>query len=178
MRINGIFFKTASKLCILIVLILAVNQCAAKKASELPRDILGISVGMNKDSAEPRLKEIAKLIRLEKKRQEVWTLKSDPRFGYLVVGYDKENKIRYVTAFTKPKDGTPVRPDEIGNLAEAKHESAQANYSYVWQAPARDDKPAYVVTVRGNQPESLSQLSLSTVIDENAAKEEEEEEEK
>lgn len=176
MRLNEIFFNTASKLGILIVLILAVNQCAVKKASELPRDILGISVGMNKDSAETRLKEIAKLTRLEKKQQEIWTLKSDPRFGHLVVGYDKENKIRYVTAFAKPKDGTPVRPDEIGNLSEAKHESVQSSYSYVWEAPARDDKPAYVVTVRGSQPERLSQFSLSTVIDENAAKDEEGEE--
>jgi hypothetical protein len=177
MRINRIFFNAASVSAILIVLVLAVSQCAVKQpATELPRDILGISVGMNRAAAEPRLKEIGKLIRLEKKRQEIWTLKSDPRFGHLVVGYDKEDKIRYVSAFAKPKDGTPVKPSEIGNLSEARHESVQASYSYIWQAPARDGKPPYVVTVLGNQPEILSQLSLSNVIDENAPKEEEEEE--
>lgn len=165
-----------------MIAVLAVSQCAVKSTPELksaaalPRDILGISVGMNKDGADVRLREIGKLIRLEKKRQEVWTLKSDPRYGHLIVGYDKENKIRYVTAVAKSTDATPVSPSEIGSLADAKQETVQSSYKYVWQVPAREDKPAYEVTVRGDQPGSLSKFSLSTVVDENAAKEEEEEE--
>lgn len=177
MRFNGNFFRLASRLCILIIAVSVITQCAAKRVSELPKDIFGVSVGMSKTDAESRLKEAAKLIRLDRKRQEVWALKPDARFSHLAVGYDKEDRIRYITAFAKPKDATPFAPSEIGNLADAKQDMTEPNYRYTWQVAARDGKPAYDVIAQGSKPESIAQYSLSALADENSAEEEAEEEE-
>lgn len=176
MRFDGYFFNLASRLCVLIVVVSAMTQCAVKPASELPKDILGISIGMKKDAAEPRLKEIAKLARLDRNRQQVWTLKSDARFGYLAVSYDKEDRIRYVTAFAKGVDATPVAPGEIGDISAAKQDMVAPNYRYTWQVAADGDKPAYEVVAQGSKPESLAYYSLSLPPDQYSDKDEEEEE--
>lgn len=172
----------------LSLLCLLIWQCAGKNASEtsktaaplLPKDIFGVSVGMEKEDAEKKLKEIAKLIRLEGKNQEVWAIKDDPRFSHLAVGYNGENEVRYVTAYTKLTDGAPIKPDQIGDLSKAQSEAVGPNYTYVWQvpdAPAAADKDAYKVTVRGTQPETFSFYTLSAAFDRDSEEEEERERE-
>jgi len=76
-------------------------QCSAKIAPNLPKDILGISVGMNKADAQRRLEEIATFESEGRKVGQLWRLKNDPHFSSVAVDYDKENRVRFVTAFVE-----------------------------------------------------------------------------
>lgn len=152
-------------LSICIVILLTMTQCAGRTVSDLPKDILGISVGMNKESVERRLREIGKLEREEPKRQQVWSLRNDPSYAYLAVGYDENNLLNYVTAIAKPRDGQAVRYTDVGDLSTAKKEVFEPNHRYIWEVPANGDAPAYLVTVQGTTPEVLSLYTLSKTPD-------------
>lgn len=145
------------KSAVLLLSLFVFAQCA-KPAPELPKDILGIGIGMNRDDAQKRLTEIAEFGRDEEKRQQVWQLKNDPNFDSLFVGYDRNNRVRYVTVVAK--EGGKTRYTDIGNLEAAQKQIAQPNQRYVWEVAARDDAPAYQVIVYGNKPEYLNLFSL------------------
>ena len=151
---------------VLIALLLIMPQCASKTATaQLPKDIFGISVGMNKDDAEARLREIADFKREERKRQQVWYLKDDPSFGYLAFGWDENSQVRYVTAIAKPKGGKLIPYTDIGDISKAKQEITGPNHRYTWEIPAQDGKPAYLLIVHGKTPEHLSMYTLSKMFD-------------
>lgn len=171
--IHKIFGLTISLLMVLMTL-----QCGGKTAvpADLPKDILGISVGMENEKAETHLKEIGKLIREEKGRQQVWVLKDDLQYGHLAVGYNKENRVQYVTAIAKPNGGTAVKPDQIGSLNTAKQEVNGPNYRYLWEVAARENNPEYLITVQGNQPESIALYTMEAVGSKDSEEEEEERE--
>jgi hypothetical protein len=176
-RLGNSFIRQIVIALCLFVTSAMLTQCAKRAESELnlPGDILGISVGMSAGDAQKHLKEIAKLVRIEKKRQEVWELRNDARFGYLAVGYDKENRVRYVTAIAKPRDAVLVNYSEIADLSAAKQEIVEPNRRYTWQAEARDGRPAYAVIVQGTAPNSLSMYTHTIVSKEPELEDEEEE---
>jgi hypothetical protein len=62
---NGKVIGKISGLVIFVVVLLLTTQCATKTvpAPNLPKDILGISVGMSKADAQKRLEEIAQFER-------------------------------------------------------------------------------------------------------------------
>lgn len=147
---------------ILILLPFVLTQCAPKSASELPKDILGISVGMSKENAQKRLEEIAVFERDEEKRQQVWLLKDDAHFKYLILGYDASNQVRYVTAIAEPSVAKArIRFSEVGDLSKAKKEVLEPHYKYIWQVHETDGKPDYDVYTYGDSPEFLMHYSLS-----------------
>lgn len=156
-----------------VLVILTTLQCAEKKAAaiDLPKDILGVSVGMNREPAQNRLKEIGKLLREDKGKQEVWVLKENLQYGHLAVGYNAENRIQFVTAIAKPNGETGVKPEQIAALNTAKSEINGPNYRYSWEAAARENNPAYSIIVQGNQPESVSLYTMTAVGAEDSAKE-------
>ncbi len=73
--------KRVSAIQLLLSLLLTMSQCARGRRVELPRDILGIYVGMKREDAKRRLEEIAKFERYELKRQEVWKMKPSALMG-------------------------------------------------------------------------------------------------
>jgi hypothetical protein len=148
----------------LIVLLLSISQCATKTPSKanVPNELLGISIGMNKEAAKKHLEEIAQFERDEGKRQQVWRLKNDPHFSELAIGYDEENQVRYITTFVDPSSARErIRFTEIGDLSKAKQEILAPHYRYIWEVPASDGKPAYFVNVYGDNPDFLLHYSLS-----------------
>jgi len=144
-----------------LVLILTMTQCTGKIAPALPKDILGISVGMNKENAEQRLREIGKFMRDEGSREQVWSLSNNPNFGYLAVGYDENNQVRYVTAITKPQDGQPVFFKDVGDLTTAKRDVAGPNHRYIWEVAASENNSGYLIIAQGVNAEFLSLYTLS-----------------
>lgn len=156
--------KHVTAIQLLLLLLLTMPQCARKAPAELPRDILGIYVGMKKEDAKRRLEEIAKFERDEPKRQEVWKMKDSSRFSYIAVGYDEEDQIRYVTAFVdKAVVKERIRFSDVGDLTKAKKEVVEPHRRYIWEVPARDGKPAYIVNIYGNEPEFVLHYSLSRI---------------
>lgn len=159
-------------------MVLMTLQCANRTAvtTALPKDVLGISVGMENEKAEKHLKEIGKLLREEKGRQQLWVLKDDLQYGHLAVGFNRENRVQYVTAIAKPNGGTAVKPDQIGSLSTAKQEINGPNYRYSWAVAARENNPEYLITVQGNQPESVALYTMAAAGGEDSEEEEEEKE--
>lgn len=164
MRIGNSFIcRFALILCVCITVVVS-SQCAWQNRSpaNLPDDIMGVSIGMNKDDAKRRLEEIAVFERDERKRQQVWRMKDEARFSHVAVGYDQEERIRYVTAFVdKSKAKERIRFADVGDLSTAKKEIVEPHQRYIWDVPARDGKPAYTVIINGDEPEFVSIYSLT-----------------
>ena len=142
------------------VILLTLTQCSQKAASDLPKDILGIGIGMNKENTEQRLREIGKFMRNDGKRDQVWLLNDNPNFGYLAIGFDKNNRVNYVTAIAKPRDGQPVFFKNVGDLNKAKLEVAGPNHRYTWDVAADGSNAGYQVIAQGASTESLSLFTL------------------
>lgn len=104
MFIKKLTIKTIKSSFFVVVLPTAL-QCLAKckRASDLPKDILGISVGMSKDESQKCLQEIVNSERSEDKGEQVWRLKNSSSFMILVVGYDSKNNISYIAGVANGK---------------------------------------------------------------------------
>ena len=147
-----------------LVILLTITQCSAKIAPNLPKDILGISVGMNKPDAQRRLEEIATFESEGRKVGQLWRLKNDPHFSSVAVDYDKENRVRFVTAFVeKTTAKEKIKFTEVGDLTKARAEIVEPHYRYIWEVPAEGDKAAYVVNVYGDNPEFVETYSLAKI---------------
>jgi hypothetical protein len=128
-------------------LLLFLTSCATTttSSSRLPlTDILGVHLDMRPAAVQKALASIGKLDRTENKRQEVWTV-HDPRFSSLLIGYDREGGVRYVTAIADPA-GQPVTYADVIDIATAEHRTTGANHTYTWAG----GNPKYSVIVIGN----------------------------
>lgn len=158
---NKSIFKTLG-FGIVIVILLTMTHCANKTASDLPKDILGISIGMSKVDAQKRLEEIAQFESEARKVGQLWGLKNDWRFSSVAVGYDKENRIRFVTAFVEPKTAKErIRFSDVGDLTKAKAEILEPHYRYIWEIPAEEGKSPVILNIYGDNPEFVTTYSLA-----------------
>ncbi|MGI8788879.1 MAG: hypothetical protein ACR2HG_14145 [Pyrinomonadaceae bacterium] len=160
--------KQLVKMIRLIVFVLvfpALLQCANKATNSavvLPKDILGLSVGMSKADADRRLREIADFERDEEKNQQLWRLKNDAHFSEMAVGYDKENRVRYITMFVDAATAKErIRFSDVGDTSRAKQEIMPPHYRYIWEVPASDGNPAYFVNIYGDNPDSVTIYTLN-----------------
>jgi hypothetical protein len=137
-----------------LVLALLLTSCATSSAFRpAPEDILGVRLNMPRAEVRTVLGTGGKLEREERKRQEVWTV-DDRRFESMIVGYDKEWNVRFVTAVAK-KDGTPLHYGDVLDLTRAIDKTAGQTHTYTWAV----GKPDYYVIAIGG-PERLDYLSL------------------
>lgn len=150
-------------------------QCVANSEPVpiLPDEIFGIKPGLNKTDAENRLREVGELKNEAEKRQQVWTLKNDVHFDSLAIGYDKENRVRYITAFYEGKAKERMRFTDVGDLSKAKKEVTEPHHRYTWEIPATNGKPAHIVTVYGTDKDFLTTYSLAKKPDLNKTEENE-----
>lgn len=149
----------------LIILLLSMSQYATKSQTRfsLPREIVGLAVGMSRADAQKRLEQIGEFERDDRKQQQVWRLKDDPRYSHIIIGFDANEQVRYLTAFVD-KSKARVLFSDIGDITKSKQEIVKPHYKYTWEVPATDGKPSYLVVAYGNEPELLSSCSLSRVI--------------
>jgi len=164
---NGKVIGKTPGLIIVVVLLLTMTQCASKTvpAPNLPKDILGISVGMNKADAQKRLEEIAQFESEDRKTGQLWRLKNDPRFKHIAVAYDKDGKIRFVTVLVEKTTAKErMRFSDVGDLASAEKQTVGPHSNYFWDVPAAEDTPAYRILMYGDEPEFLTIYSLSKNI--------------
>lgn len=138
-------------------------QCA-KNSPEPPRDVLNIAIGMSRDDVRARLsgsERGGQLERAEGKRQEIWAFPNDARFSRAAIGYDSDDKVKFITAFARAKGSTTqIRYQEFGDLKAARQNVFMANVEYVWEVPAQNDKPAFFVIIRGFDPTYATSASL------------------
>jgi hypothetical protein len=149
--------KTAATVCCLLLL---ASACAT---SVEPRpEILGVRLGMTRDEAHARLREIGQLEKEERRQQEVWRLTGDGSYSHLMVAYNKGyTSVRYVTAVAG-EQGRPVPYAEVVNLDSARLESTPASRTYTQETPARADRPAFITKAIGTDPTYLKYYSVES----------------
>lgn len=122
-------------------------------AVQAPADILGVQLGMPRDTVRTTLASVGTFGREERKRQEVWTVR-DPRFSSLIIGYDPDWTVRYVTGVANP-EGTPILYADVLDLGAAEKRVAGNVHTYTW---ATGTPRYYVIAIGG--PERTDYLSL------------------
>jgi hypothetical protein len=133
---------------------------------------------MSKADALQRLAAIAQMESEQRKTGQLWRLTDDPHFRYLSVGYDRENKVRFVTGLVDPATAKGrLRFADVGDTAQAEQEINEPHRRYIWKVAADGDKPAYFVTVYGAEPEFLSMYSLGKLAGQTKKGEEDEDDE-
>ena len=136
-------------------------------AEEPKRDLLGVDVAMTQQDAEKQLKKIGAFERNERKQQQIWKVRDD-RFSHLIIGADKEGKLRFVTAVARVDKGAKrVRYQTVGDLKAARQtgDPSIKNFSYEWSLPNQKGQPETLMIARGRDPEFLSTLSLKRIGD-------------
>ena len=144
-----------------LVLCVVIGVSTIFFAATPPPEIMGISLGMSKADARTRLQSIGSLERETRKRQEVWVIK-DERISHLLVGYDPEFRVRYVTAIART-GGPRIRYEDVADLRRAQREENQGNYKLTWQIVARSGHAEYLMIAHGHDPQYLESYSVKKV---------------
>ena len=139
-------------------LLLVVSVLASVAAARPRPEIMGISLDMKHDDAVARLKSIGSLEKEQGKRQEVWALK-DPRISHLLVGFDADNRVRYVTAIART-NGPRIRYQEVADLKSAQRNIASGNHKFTWEIEERRGQSAFVLIARGHDAQYLDSYSI------------------
>ena len=146
--------KRLVSLSLMLVISTLVSAAAARPRPE----IMGVSLDMKRDEALARLKSIGSLEREAGKRQEVWAVK-DARISHLLVGYDADNRVRYVTAIAR-SDGPRIRYHEVADLKSAERSDTPGNYKLTWDIEERRGRSAFIVIARGHDVQYLDSYSV------------------
>lgn len=122
-------------------------------------NVLGIRIGMHRADVHHRLQKLGTLEKEVRGRQEVWKLTREPRFASVLVGFDPNFQVRYVTAISR--DGQRMRYGEIGPIKNAFAESAAGVYTrYTWEIKPDKKTPGYFLIAEGRDPEYLHSFSI------------------
>jgi len=150
-----------TKLPALILWLSLLAMAASATTAAAPRsDVLGLRLEMSKEAVHQRLAKAGRLEREERGRQEVWTLVNDPQFASLFVGYDREYKVRYITAIAR-EEGRRMRYREVAPLKDARVENANGVYRrYTWEFKPGAKRAGYFLIAEGRDPEYLKSFSI------------------
>lgn len=142
-----------------LALVMQEVTASAQRAPSLP---FGLQLGMSEESAHQQLKKIASQQKAERDEeeggeQEVWILKSDAKFSYVIAKFSREHRLILITAVARPLQ---VRYGDVGSLNTAAKASDGKNYSYKWKVEPGKHAQAYVINARGSSPEFLTSYSV------------------
>ena len=157
-----------------IGVVLAIFVLRSEALAKSPeRQILGISIRMSEEQVHKRLTALGTLVRKEEKRQEVWQIRND-HFSHLIVGFNKDNELRYVTAVAREdKDAKRVSYDQIGDLKKARQagDPKIKNFNYQWDLAADKTNPHMLIIAMGRDPKLLTTYTLKNLQDNSPAEE-------
>src|ERR1700720_590377 len=137
-----------------LVLCLPASAAGKQPAPE----ILGLRLGMSYSQAHARLSELGKF-KSEDEGQQVWTLSHDKHYQCLIIGFDRERNVRYVTVLARP-DGQPVNYGDVGNLADAARSGGAGNVRYTWKANDKKGHFEYLAIAKGKDPRHLNRYAV------------------
>ena len=120
--------------------------------------ILGLRLGMSFDRAHARLNEIGHF-KSEDEGQQVWQLSYDKHYQYLIIGFDRDRSVRYITVLARP-DGQPVNYADVGNLADAVRSGGEGNLRYTWKANDKKGRCDYLAIAKGKDHRYLNHYGI------------------
>jgi hypothetical protein len=127
-----------------------------------PREFFGLRLGMSEETVRSRLRRIAKQQKEEREEeeggeQEVWIFKRDAKYNYLLVKFNKEHRLNWMTVVAHPK---LVSYADIASVELATKATDGINYSYKWKVEASKQQPGYLIIARGSSDEFLTSYSV------------------
>ena len=135
------------------LLVFCATACITS-ASPAISDILGVRLEMPRDTVRTTLARVGTFEREERRRQEVWTLRDDPRYASLIIGYTPQWNVRFITAVARP-GGVAVHYDQVLDVKAAEHRAAGQTHNYTWKTGT---PPYYVIAI--GKPQRIEYLSL------------------
>jgi hypothetical protein len=143
---------------LLLTFVVTASPVSAKKRV---RDLFGLKIGMSEESVHKKLKKIATQQKEEKEKeeaeQEVWSLRKDDRFDYILTRFNRDHRLTLITVVARP---SRVRYSDVAETKEATVASDGRNYSYRWKVERDGRQPAYLLIARGSSSEFLTSYSL------------------
>jgi hypothetical protein len=124
-------------------------------------EILGIRLGMPYSTAHARLAKMGSF-RSEDEGQQVWILNHDKHYQYVIVGFDRDRKVRYVTVLANPA-GEAVNYEDVGNLRNATQSGGPGNLRYTWILANKKEHLEYMVIAKGTDPRRLARWSIKRI---------------
>jgi hypothetical protein len=152
------FLSNLCNLWMSLCFLLVASSLATAAPAKLRPEIMGVSLDMSRAEVKARLQSLGQLEKEDRKRQEVWALK-DARVSHLLVGYDADYRVRYVTAIARA-DGPRIRYQEIADVKNARRLSNQGNYRFTWEVEPRSGHSGYFVIAHGRDPQYLESYSV------------------
>src|ERR1044072_9950903 len=104
-------------------------------AAKPVRDLFGLKIGMSEESVHKKLKKIASQQKEEKEKeqegeQEVWSLKKDDRFDYILTRFNRDHQLMLITVVARPNRG---RYSDVAETKEATVARHGRNYWDRWK---------------------------------------------
>ena len=151
--------RHALSFLLLLLLVLPASSVSAKKRAS---DLFGLKIGMSEEAVHKKLKKFATQQKEEKEKeeegeQEVWSLKKDDRFDYILTRFNREHRLTLITVVARPNR---VRYSDVADTKAATVASDGRNYSYRWKVERDGRQSAYLLIARGSSSEFLTSYSL------------------
>lgn len=154
-------FSVGSAFLVTLTLLLLLFAIPAQVSGRSGQDnVLGLRLGMSRDDVHRRLQTMGTLEREERGRQEIWTLAREPRFSSVLVGFDTDFRVRYVTVIARDH-GQRLRYSDLAPIKDARAENANGVYRrYTWEFKPGKKSPGYFLIAEGRDPEFLKSFSI------------------
>jgi hypothetical protein len=154
----AIILKTSLSVLLVVPLFSGVQGAPRKPA----REAFGLRLGMSEEAVHKRMRKIATQQKEEREEeeggeQEVWVLKKDARYNYLLTKFSREHRLILVTVVAHP---SRVRYSDLGETKDATVATDGINYSYKWKIPGPGKERAVLLIARGSNAEFLTSYSL------------------
>ena len=134
---------------------LLVSLTVPALARQAPADLLGLVPGMTDTEVQRQLEKIGEVVRGKDRLKQTWKL-NDPRYGYLVLRYDQDWRMHWVTAFAR-EGGKRIRYRDLGDLSLATH---TGQHFYTWTVPASSAAGSWTMVARGGDSRYLDSVSI------------------
>jgi hypothetical protein len=146
----------------LLIAVALTTQCVSASAQRTPGQPFGLRLDMTEEAAHERLRKIATQEKEEKEKeeggeQEVWILKRDAKYSYLIARFSREHRLILITVVARPQQ---VRYSDVSRLANAAKATDGQNYSYKWKVEPGKGARGYMVVARGSHPKFLTSYSV------------------
>ena len=157
---------------LLTILVLTASLANLWCATKLPPpEILGIRLGMPYPQAHAKLTQLGQF-KNQDEGQEVWTLRSNPHYQTLIVGFDRERRVRYVTVLASPQ-GKAVDYSDLADVHSATSSGQSGNSVVTWKARDQKSHIDYLAIAKGSDQHRLSSYSVKRLMANNEETEEE-----
>jgi len=150
------------KLFLMTLLFLLISSNIHGAPAKPSREVFGLRLGMSEEAVHKRLRKIATQKKEEREEeeggeQEVWILRKDARYNYLLTKFSREHRLILVTAVAHPNR---VRYLDLGETKDATLATDGMNYSYKWKLAGQGKERAVLLIARGSSTEFLTSYSL------------------